>query len=247
MPGQVQVQGPCTGRGRARMSLTPSTRARVEAPSRRATVAIIDDHPVVALGVAQCLAAADSVEVVGGFPSIAAMLRARGTEHPADLVLLELQAADSASDRLISRLTAAGVKVVVFTQVASPYALELALTAGAVAVVHKSVPPERLAEVVAAAARGGRPGLVQVGSDGRRHPLSILSPRERETLALYASGEKSERVAQRLGISRETVNDYISRIRAKYRMAGRIADTKVDLYKRAVEDGILPPPGVLPT
>ncbi|MFD1506161.1 LuxR C-terminal-related transcriptional regulator [Georgenia yuyongxinii] len=229
------------------MSLTPSTRTRVEAPSRRATVAVIDDHPVVALGVAQCLAAADSVEVVGGFPSIAAMLRARGTEHPADLVLLELQAADSASDRLISRLTAAGVKVVVFTQVSSPYALELALTAGAVAVVHKSVPPERLAEVVAAAARGGRPGLVQVSGDGRRHPLSILSPRERETLALYASGEKSERVAQRLGISRETVNDYISRIRAKYRMAGRVADTKVDLYKRAVEDGILPPPGVLPT
>ncbi len=39
-----------------------------------------------------------------------------------------------------------------------------------------------------------------------------------------------------------TVNDYLLRIRAKYAQQGREALTKVDLYKRAVEDGVLPPP-----
>ncbi|GAA1624354.1 response regulator transcription factor [Georgenia ruanii] len=228
------------------MSLTASSRARADASvERAATIAVVDEHPVVALGIAHCLSEVAGLEVVGGYPTVAALLRARGTDHPVDLVLLELFSPDAAPDRLISRLTGAGVKVVVFTALTGSYVPELALAAGALAVVHKSTPPERLVEVLAAAARGRRVGLVRTGLDARQ-PLTTLSPRERETLALYAGGEKSESVAQRLGISRETVNDYIGRIRAKYRMAGRVADTKVDLYKRAVEDGILPPPGTLP-
>jgi hypothetical protein len=39
------------------------------------------------------------------------------------------------------------------------------------------------------------------------------------------------------------VDDYVRRIRAKYAKIGRHAPSKVDLYKRAVEDGFLPPPG----
>jgi hypothetical protein len=39
-----------------------------------------------------------------------------------------------------------------------------------------------------------------------------------------------------------TIEDYVRRIRAKYARAGRPAMTKVDLYKRAVEDGFLPAP-----
>jgi len=35
------------------------------------------------------------------------------------------------------------------------------------------------------------------------------------------------------------VNDHIRRIRAKYAAAGRPAPTKVDLFKRAVEDGLV--------
>ena len=229
------------------MSLTASSRPRSDAPVERAvTIAVVDEHPVVALGIAHCLTEVAGLEVVGGYPTVAALLRARGTDHPVDLVLLELFAPDAAPDRVISRLTSAGVKVVVFTALTGSYVPELALAAGALAVVHKSTPPERLVEVLAAASRGRRVGLVRTGLEGARQPLTTLSPRERETLALYAGGEKSESVAQRLGISRETVNDYIGRIRAKYRMAGRVADTKVDLYKRAVEDGILPPPGALP-
>ena len=61
-------------------------------------------------------------------------------------------------------------------------------------------------------------------------------------LALYASGEKAERVAHLLGISRDTVLDHVRRIRLKYVERDRPAHTKVDLYRRAVEDGVLPEP-----
>lgn len=67
-----------------------------------------------------------------------------------------------------------------------------------------------------------------------------LTPREREVLSLYASGEKADSVARHLRISRDTVLDHIRHIRSKYAAVSRPADTKVDLYRRAVEDGLLP-------
>lgn len=83
-----------------------------------------------------------------------------------------------------------------------------------------------------AAAIDGDPGLDEVG----------LSPRQLEVLELYASGEKADRVARLTGLAPQTVNDYLQRIRQKYAAVGRPAPTKTDLYKRAVEDGVLPIP-----
>lgn len=61
-------------------------------------------------------------------------------------------------------------------------------------------------------------------------------------LAMFADGAKAQAVAYANQISPATVEDYVRRIRAKYVRAGRPAPTKVDLYKRAVEDGFLPSP-----
>lgn len=59
------------------------------------------------------------------------------------------------------------------------------------------------------------------------------------------SGEKGRRVAHLTGLAGPTVKEYIDRIRAKYARVGRPAPTKVDLYRRAVEDGVLPGPRAL--
>jgi hypothetical protein len=40
----------------------------------------------------------------------------------------------------------------------------------------------------------------------------------------------------------ETLKTHLRRLRAKYRSAGRPAPTRRDLYVRAIEDGLLPPP-----
>lgn len=54
---------------------------------------------------------------------------------------------------------------------------------------------------------------------------------------------KLSSVARRLGVSEDTARTYLLRARHKYAAAGRAANTKTDLYIRAVEDGILPSPG----
>jgi RNA polymerase sigma-70 factor (ECF subfamily) len=78
---------------------------------------------------------------------------------------------------------------------------------------------------------------------------STLSVREREVVRLYASGETLARVARQLGLQETTVEQYLARARLKYLKAGRPAHTRIALYKRAVEDGILsgPAPSAPPT
>ncbi|WP_229741552.1 helix-turn-helix transcriptional regulator [Kocuria dechangensis] len=71
-----------------------------------------------------------------------------------------------------------------------------------------------------------------------------LSRREREVLGLYVDGMQEQEVAAELHIAESTVEEHLKRIRRKYALVERPARTKLELYKRAVEDGIIPP--VLP-
>ena len=62
--------------------------------------------------------------------------------------------------------------------------------------------------------------------------------------ALYVDGLQEQEVAVRLEIAESTVEEHLKRIRRKYALVERPARTKLELYKRAIEDGIIPP--VLP-
>jgi DNA-binding CsgD family transcriptional regulator len=107
----------------------------------------------------------------------------------------------------------------------------------------------RLAEILAGAPEvevtGGHGHVVEpmptFGVPDPHRPR--LSPRQREVLVAYASGnELLPVVARRLGMDVETLKTHLRRLRAKYRSAGRPAPTRRDLYVRAVEDGLVSPP-----
>ena len=65
---------------------------------------------------------------------------------------------------------------------------------------------------------------------------------ERDVLRLYAAGLPLKVVADRLGVAYSTAKENITRVRVKYVEVGRPAPTKVDLLRRAMEDGILAEP-----
>lgn len=69
-----------------------------------------------------------------------------------------------------------------------------------------------------------------------------LSERERAVLVAVLSGASSGTVAAGLGIRESTVNAYLTRIRTKYALVGRPAPSRVDLMRRALEDGLLEHP-----
>ena len=130
-----------------------------------------------------------------------------------------------------------------YTSAENPYLVREAVEAGALSIVRKSAPTDELVSAVGAAARGETvPGVdwaAALDADGdfvKEH----LTSTEARVLACYASGATSTAVAQEMGLSPCTVNTYVSRIRDKYRAVGRPVCSRVDLFRRAVEDGLLP-------
>ncbi|WP_375546167.1 response regulator transcription factor [Dietzia cinnamea] len=206
-------------------------------------IGVVEDHSSVVLGLEVMLARHPGLTVAASAATVPELV---ACGHELDLVLLDLRLADGSSPTAnVEQLRAAGHAVLVFTGAENPHLVRLAARAGVLGVVRKSAPEEVVVEAIAAATLGqqvvttewaaaidGDPDLPDVG----------LSARQQEVLALYASGEKAERVARLTGLSPYTVNEYVTHIRAKYAAAGRPAHTKVELFKRAVEDGFLPVP-----
>jgi DNA-binding NarL/FixJ family response regulator len=108
-----------------------------------------------------------------------------------------------------------------------------------------AAPAERLTDRGCAVVPAGDDTVAAVRQAASRSPAGrpVLAPRQREVLLAYVSGnELLPTLARRLGIDHETLKTHLRRIRAKYAAAGRPAPTRRDLYVRAVEDGLLPPP-----
>lgn len=210
-------------------------------PPRR--IGVVEDHESVVMGLEAMLSGHPTLTIAASAPTVPELL-AGGREL--DLVILDLRLADGSSPTSnVEQLRDAGLEALVFTSAEDPYLVRLAAKAGVLGVLRKSEPTATVVAAITAAANGeqvvttewaaaidGDPGLLDVG----------LSPRQRDVLALYASGEKAARVASLTGLAPHTVNDYLARIRAKYAEAGRPARTKTELYKRAIEDGWLPVP-----
>jgi DNA-binding NarL/FixJ family response regulator len=163
-----------------------------------------------------------------------------------DLVILDLRLEDGTTPKTnVEQLHSAGIQVLVFTTADYPDLVRAATAAGVLGVVRKSVRNAELVEAIRSAADGNTVATMDWASAIDADPALAevnLSPRQRQVLELYASGEPANRVASITGLSVETVNVYLSRIRRKYADAGRPAPTKTDLYKRALEDGWLPIP-----
>jgi len=99
----------------------------------------------------------------------------------------------------------------------------------------------RLAQILSTAPGIEVTGVEPVPVRGRSRPA--LSPRQRDVLVAYSSdNDVLPVVARRLSMDEETLKTHLRRLRVKYRNAGRPAPTRRDLYVRAVEDGLLPPP-----
>lgn len=205
-------------------------------------VAVIDDHEAIRLGVAAALEGSGRVRVVAQDAWVTDFL-VRGIA--ADVVLLDLRLADD-SDPLDNtvRLVAAGYTVLVYSIADDVRLLRRALAGGAAGVCRKADPIGGTLASIEAVAQGqvvlSQEVLSLIEGD-TTYVAASLGPREREVLALYAAGMEIPEVSRHLGIGENSVKEYLKRIRAKYSHLDRPASSKLDLFRRAVEDGIVPP------
>lgn len=182
------------------------------------TFLIADDHPVLRQGIVTVLRTRyPDADVREGDSVESALAAAEGVKFDAVVVDPKLGGGDPTST--ITRLRRGiGAPIVVFAENGDMRVLAQSLKAGARACVRKDSGTDVFAHAIEAA-RGGEffidPALGEgghyVGEDGE---LS-LTDRQREILQMYADGVHTERVAEALGLSAETVRTHTKRILAK--------------------------------
>jgi DNA-binding NarL/FixJ family response regulator len=207
------------------------------------TIALVEDHALIAMGFKDLVATAPDLTLVGMVESVADL---KTLGEKLDLVVLDLRLSDgSQPEENVDAIHALGAHVLIYTGAEDRRLIQSAARSGALGLIRKSVSAEVLLDAVRTAAEGrevfGTDWAAAIDADEVLADAK-LSNREQEILSLYASGETATSVAQRTGLSRETIADYVSRIRRKYAEAGRPAHSRIDLYKRALEDGILDGP-----
>jgi len=203
-------------------------------------VGIVEDHPAMMLGTIAIVKAQADLRVIVAASGIRPVLALR--EFP-DVVLLDLSLGDGSNPFAnTQQLTAGGARVLAYTSGDRPGLVRDAARAGAVGMIRKTEQIGAIVDAVRAAAAGG----IVAGADwaaalegDRVLTDARLTPREAEVLSLYSSGATADQVAEALYLSRDTVTEYISNIRKKYLAVDRSAPTKVDLFRRAVEDGLV--------
>lgn len=211
-------------------------------------IALIDDHESVRLGLEAACLRAGTKDVVFSGSSVGEYLSARSfsSAPPADVVVLDLTLGDgTTATENVRRLVRDGSSVLIHSVADRPAAVREALAAGAAGVISKASPIDDVIGAIKIVARGEALNNVEWASaveGDRAFADAQLSVREREVLRLYAAGLPLKAVADRLGVAYSTAKENITRVRVKYVEVGRPAPTKVDLLRRAMEDGILSQP-----
>lgn len=204
-------------------------------------MAILDDHEAIRLGFSN-YCESSGYELVGSAATVGELLdQIQGQD--CSVVVADLSLADGSQvSENVARLVAAGSAVLIFSIADKPSLIRAAVRAGATAIVAKSKPMEFLFKAIELASQGAIINNAEtsatIDADSTFKEAS-LSAREREVLSLYASGMSLKQVAFQLQIKQSSAKEHIDRVRVKYAKLGRDAATKVDLFRRAVEDGII--------
>jgi DNA-binding NarL/FixJ family response regulator len=202
---------------------------------------VVDDHRLVARGVAAMLETESDLKVVGTAASAGEALDKAAACQP-DVVLMDYRLPDSngiAASRPI-RAVLPDVQFVMITASADYTTLNDAIEAGFAGFVEKSADIEELVAAVRAAAAGdahfSTPTLLKLVQRRRSGTPSIeaLSARELEVLRAMAAGRGTNEIASDLIISPNTVRNHVRSVLQKLE-----AHSKLEAVVIAAKAGVI--------
>jgi DNA-binding NarL/FixJ family response regulator len=167
---------------------------------------VIDGHPVVRNGVRGVVAPEFDVEELHDGRGATELLTSVGSF---EVAVVEMRAATNGRPSGITTIrellgTQPALGVVAFGRSPERQAVREALDAGALAYVSKASPIEVLGGAIRAAAEQESFIDPVVGQAA----ATTLTPRQRQVLQYFADGLSTEQVAQRLGLSDETIRTH---------------------------------------
>jgi DNA-binding NarL/FixJ family response regulator len=195
-------------------------------------IVIVDDHPLFREGVAATLRAEEGLEVAGEGGSADDALHLATTLLP-DLLLLDLNLPGGGMHAARGVAAACPVtKIVMLTFSEEEADVLSSLKAGARGYILKGVSGRELRRIVRSVHAGevyitpslAAGVLVEMAAPGRtaHHPLSDLTPRERQILEGVASGRSNKEIGRDLDLTEKTVKHYMTNILQKLQVRNRV-------------------------
>ena len=198
----------------------PSKAMNATSPIR---LMLVDDHPVMRIGLANLLGLEPGFEVVAQADDGPSALELWGLHHP-DICLMDISMEGMDGVETLRRLrkTFPDARVLMLTSSKAPEDVHHAMDAGACGYVMKNVRRGELADAIRAAHRGEVPTPRTVGGSNKASaPRRGLSHRELEVLGLVRQGFTNAEIGRLIGISERTTRWHVAAIMEKLGAADR--------------------------
>jgi DNA-binding NarL/FixJ family response regulator len=194
---------------------------------RPCRIVIVDDHPVVRLGLKKMLDGEQDLEVCGEAEGAAEALTVIEETCP-DLVVIDVSLKNGSGLDLVKQIASRDrtIKMLVSSMHDEELFAERSLRAGAMGFVNKEVAVEELRSAIRKVLSGAiylsgemtdrvLQSIAQGDLDKGKAPLEQLSNRELEVFELIGKGCTTRRAADHLNLSVKTVETYRENIKTK--------------------------------
>ena len=202
----------------------PAQESAVPADKR---VLIVDDHPLLRMGLAESLAREECLTVCGAFGTAEEAMTAVERLHP-DVVVTDLNLPGKSGLELIKDLAALrpGLPVIALSMHDEDIYAERCLRAGGRGYVMKNEGPEKLADAIRYVLGGGTYVSAKTagrildiftghGTQDKHSPLGRLTDREFEVFQWIGHGLSTQELADRMHVSPKTVETHRMHIKTK--------------------------------
>lgn len=186
-------------------------------------ILIVDDHPIMRVGIAAILAATPDMTVVAQAGNASECIQFF-EEHQPDITLMDLRLPGMSGVETIRVIRSRwpDAKFVVLTTYEGDEDIHQALEAGAHSYIIKGMPHHALINALRRVHAGKKflpPPVTQALAS--RLPDSELSARERQVLELMVRGRSNKDIAAELGITEATVKCHVSVILMRLNVTDR--------------------------
>jgi DNA-binding NarL/FixJ family response regulator len=195
------------------------------------TVAIVEDNDKLRATLARVVDRADGFRCVSQYANAEDALKDLPTVKP-DVVLMDINLPGMNGVQCVRQLKtlAPAIQVMMLTVYEDTENIFSALQAGANGYLLKRTSSKELLEAITEVHRGGSPMTMHIArkvvqslqqTAATAQPAENLSEREQQVLDLLSQGLMYKEIAEKLGISYETVHTYIRRIYEKLQVRTR--------------------------
>jgi len=200
-------------------------------------ILVVDDHPIVRLGLISLVETSQDMRVVGEAATGAEALRLYRATLP-DVVLLDLRLPDMSGLAVLAQIRkeTPETKVIMLTTFSGDVHILSALKGGAHAYLVKTAVRSELMNAINSVVNGKKVYTPEVSDVLLQHlPEMMLSPSEVKVLSLIARGQTNKSIARELAVSEDAVKSRVKGLFGKLNTDDRTEAVMIGLRRGFLE------------